>query len=736
MSSIKTIAEKYRQFAAKPILFAPDIPTKVLDLAVKTHDGKFRAEDVVCVIDDSLLGKWNNGLVLAEAGIFSKAHDVHLTFDQVESAESKVGFNNTLTVNGTQLVKLTLPGQALKDKFSQLAPMILEMAGIQPQAPAAPAVQAKDDRSSAPVKDAKKQADPSAALTVDPKPGALPVDVKSSYAHLASLGDLERLEKRDLTQEELRQVKPLFDHWAASFNLPEFSGFASKVTLVKGVLYPSCRVALDTRHEDRTVEERVMPFDRRTARASPRAVDLGAFPLWSYRLSRAIDRNNGTDPVEVKVPDSDIIENCGDCEGAGKVECQTCRGDKKVVCPDCQGNGKVTCGGGVGGVLSRGLLGVGGCGGSGRIKCGNCRGSGKSDAKGTRCSKCAGHGDSQCTKCKGRGEVPCSTCGTRGEVPCEPCGATGKIQCAPCGGMGQMIASYFLKSEIKPMASSAAVPCAGRAEIPADVKAWDELGTTRNVVATAEFERLGDGDLAKYGSGEIAQALSGLLDEHRGASPGVSWTSDGEAVALHLGETRRKIVRQWVDELYSPLARVEYEYEGKPYAAWCSLPRRTMGLNPKAAKDGKGLPDGHHNWREGTCLYASVSPIHAHFSGQQDQAKELLAKKQFRPAWDKNEAVLKSNARDPASLALRKRIKGSHAKNVMLGALVGLAPAGLIGLGSGKGGILAAAVLAFVVASVLAWCVRPRWNRRGCLVAGIVVDLALFAVAAALMGGK
>ena len=151
---------------------------------------------------------------------------------------------------------------------------------------------------------------------------------------------------------------------------------------------------------------------------------------------------------------------CGECDGAGKVECVDCHGDGDChqcdakgweecylchgsgdcpscggsgwshdTCPDCGGSGKVvdettgrkrkcdTCGG-------RGVMPCEACAPTARVP----------SRKPGKCPVCLGKGDLKCRTCDGTGK--CRTCKGKGTVACEKCGGTGK--CTKCKGSGKL----------------------------------------------------------------------------------------------------------------------------------------------------------------------------------------------------------------------------------------------------------------------------------------------------------
>ncbi|KDP24504.1 hypothetical protein JCGZ_25068 [Jatropha curcas] len=92
-----------------------------------------------------------------------------------------------------------------------------------------------------------------------------------------------------------------------------------------------------------------------------------------------------------KIPHSEFIEKCTDCEGRGV-----------IVCPTCNANQEP-------GFYKENQM--------------------------FQCSACYGRGliahrdgsDTICTNCSGKGKIPCGTCGSRGLIKCEKCSGSGSL---------------------------------------------------------------------------------------------------------------------------------------------------------------------------------------------------------------------------------------------------------------------------------------------------------------------
>lgn len=96
--------------------------------------------------------------------------------------------------------------------------------------------------------------------------------------------------------------------------------------------------------------------------------------------------------TKIKVPHSQVIEKCSDCEGRGDVLCSTCNPNQ----------------------LEPGYY---------------------KENQMAPCSACHGRGliahrdgsDTVCTKCCGKGKIPCAMCGSRGLIKCETCRGSGSL---------------------------------------------------------------------------------------------------------------------------------------------------------------------------------------------------------------------------------------------------------------------------------------------------------------------
>jgi len=100
----------------------------------------------------------------------------------------------------------------------------------------------------------------------------------------------------------------------------------------------------------------------------------------------------------------DHREECGYCDGSGRVSCDYCDGDGYRTCNDCDGNGT--------------------------IPCVDCEGSGNVEND---------EGESQtCDYCDGSGEVSCDTCDGDGRFSCNECSGESSVECNECYGDGEI----------------------------------------------------------------------------------------------------------------------------------------------------------------------------------------------------------------------------------------------------------------------------------------------------------
>jgi|688.fasta_scaffold128173_2 hypothetical protein len=145
-----------------------------------------------------------------------------------------------------------------------------------------------------------------------------------------------------------------------------------------------------------------------------------------------------------KIPESDYISCCSNCNETGKVKCKSCHGSKSLKCRTCDGQCKLRCGN---------------CSGSGtvqksksieaKVKCTLCLGTGRFPAFGPDsddCNMCNGRGETwgrkttyytdSCSVCSSSGRVSCTTCSGSGRLICQECDPRGLIVCKKCNGYG------------------------------------------------------------------------------------------------------------------------------------------------------------------------------------------------------------------------------------------------------------------------------------------------------------
>ncbi|KAL6593205.1 hypothetical protein ACP70R_049089 [Stipagrostis hirtigluma subsp. patula] len=126
--------------------------------------------------------------------------------------------------------------------------------------------------------------------------------------------------------------------------------------------------------------------------------------------------------VMVKIPHSDVIEKCLDCEGRGETPCPTCNAGQKP------------------GFYKANQM--------------------------TRCSACNGRGllahqdgsDTVCGMCSGKGMLPCIACGSRGLVTCKT-----------CAGYGSLLSQSIAHVRWKTLSARKVSATRGAASVPEDV---------------------------------------------------------------------------------------------------------------------------------------------------------------------------------------------------------------------------------------------------------------------------
>lgn len=131
--------------------------------------------------------------------------------------------------------------------------------------------------------------------------------------------------------------------------------------------------------------------------------------------------------------------SCPACAGVGRNDCGKCNGGGKVKCSNSRCvNGFVTVE--TGGNLAKAKQTTAEkcaiCGGEGTIPCSECGGKGS-----VLCRKCGGSGERQaCRKCGGQGIIECGRCGGSGAAKgaiCSSCGGNGIARCSSCAGDGR-----------------------------------------------------------------------------------------------------------------------------------------------------------------------------------------------------------------------------------------------------------------------------------------------------------
>ena len=100
--------------------------------------------------------------------------------------------------------------------------------------------------------------------------------------------------------------------------------------------------------------------------------------------------------------DEKFIDDCGNCDGQGRVDCSSCEtgsvecdecdGDGETLCPECDGDGRQ--------MGDNRWEDCESCDGTGKISCSNCDGSGS-----LSCGECGGSGRDDCFQCDGSGEM-------------------------------------------------------------------------------------------------------------------------------------------------------------------------------------------------------------------------------------------------------------------------------------------------------------------------------------------
>jgi hypothetical protein len=182
------------------------------------------------------------------------------------------------------------------------------------------------------------------------------------------------------------QVREIVNHWSGKgFLRVRNLGDRSQIEAIR--THSAYTIRLRSQYEQRSVGPASRPHQGGSVD------DHGVPPEpWAIRVSVPDDFDDRTQTLSV--PHTERVHPCGDCGGAGKVNCRTCQGWGKVNCPFCNGRGYRER------TEFRNVPGPGGtmqtqpatvrdnctCFG-GKVNCSNCHGSGK-----IQCSTCAGAG--------------------------------------------------------------------------------------------------------------------------------------------------------------------------------------------------------------------------------------------------------------------------------------------------------------------------------------------------------
>lgn len=143
-------------------------------------------------------------------------------------------------------------------------------------------------------------------------------------------------------------------------------------------------------------------------------------------------------------------------------------------------------------------------------KCTDCHGNGN-----IQCSNCSGSGRNRCSRCRGSGtnnDSACSKCGGSGSLVCGNCDGNGRVMCQQCEQRGQTFKMDFIRREFTP-----------HEEVEVDAP-----GVPDDYVLEAE------GEYVKTNDVELA---------------------DNE-------------IRHEVEEREVPVAKLDYDYDGKDYSLY------------------------------------------------------------------------------------------------------------------------------------------------------------------------
>ncbi|XP_039144579.1 protein SSUH2 homolog isoform X2 [Dioscorea cayenensis subsp. rotundata] len=229
------------------------------------------------------------------------------------------------------------------------------------------------------------------ALVSSPEPDAPPYAYDQAIVHQGGFGQYpsgnmsREFGRKILDEVEIRQL--LIDHVGHRCCWGSRPARRWKIAAVE-----DCNVyvgTLETFMEEREIVKEREPYLKGEIDEKDKGPELGVWELdlrSEFPLLFVSHKE-----TKVKVPHSESIQKCTECEGRGEIACHTCNANQEPGfykekqmsrCPACHGRGLIA----------------------------------HQDGS-----------DTTCTKCNGKGLLPCATCGSRGLIKCETCMGRGSI---------------------------------------------------------------------------------------------------------------------------------------------------------------------------------------------------------------------------------------------------------------------------------------------------------------------
>jgi len=266
---------------------------------------------------------------------------------------------------------------------------------------------------------------------------------------------------RELTEEEAQIIRRRLSAFARSIPHHDIDEFGMAITISGTRLVPCYRIDLQTLYERRVVEQREAPYTG--SEVPPFEVNNENIDPWEYQFVSRTEFEEFRD--ELRVDNSQSVQDCGECDRTGAVPCPDCEGHGQVCCPECDGSAAVACPQ---------------CRGRGAVQqersvpvekaCWVCNGTGQPSEHiqnvglANRCGHCRGLGkytdyvseyyDTPCGYCRTTGHVQCGVCRASGAVTCDTCNGETRITCTRCDGRTQLVSFLVIVRTLTPSSLS------------------------------------------------------------------------------------------------------------------------------------------------------------------------------------------------------------------------------------------------------------------------------------------